>query len=180
MVKTVKKRESKIRRSILTAAEKVLVRDGVKALSQTRVAEVAGVRQSHLTYYFPKKPDLISGLLKDHVAQMETALDNREESTDIGQALDVIARDAGRMRFFLGLIVECERDKELRRLLGDHVRQFDRLVERYFQREPGDEDVRLFLNTLRGCGLMSLLHHEPTEKNDPARIAERFGLNFSG
>ncbi len=44
---------------ILRAAVEILNDDGFGALTQTRVAERAGVRQSHITYYFPVRNDLL-------------------------------------------------------------------------------------------------------------------------
>ena len=44
---------------ILHAAMEILNNDGFGALTQTRVAEKAGVRQSHVTYYFPVRNDLL-------------------------------------------------------------------------------------------------------------------------
>ena len=52
---------------ILQAALEVLQEGGVKQLSQPKVAKAAGVRQSNLTYYFPKKNDLIAGLMQQHI-----------------------------------------------------------------------------------------------------------------
>lgn len=47
------------RERILFAAVEILNADGFGALTQTRVAERAGLRQSHVTYYFPTRNDLL-------------------------------------------------------------------------------------------------------------------------
>ncbi|MBL8517759.1 MAG: TetR/AcrR family transcriptional regulator [Betaproteobacteria bacterium] len=44
---------------ILFAAVSVLFEEGFASLTQQRVCEKAGVRQSHLTYYFPTRNDLL-------------------------------------------------------------------------------------------------------------------------
>jgi AcrR family transcriptional regulator len=44
---------------ILHAAVEILNNEGFGALTQTRVAAKAGVRQSHITYYFPVRNDLL-------------------------------------------------------------------------------------------------------------------------
>jgi AcrR family transcriptional regulator len=44
---------------ILTAGVEVLHSEGFAALTQQAVAEKAGVRQSHITYYFPTRLDLL-------------------------------------------------------------------------------------------------------------------------
>ncbi len=48
-----------VRERILLAAVEILNTEGFSALTQTRVAERAGVRQSHITYYFPVRNDLL-------------------------------------------------------------------------------------------------------------------------
>ncbi len=47
------------RERILFAAVELLNDEGFAALTQSRVAEQAGVRQSHITYYFPTRNDLL-------------------------------------------------------------------------------------------------------------------------
>jgi DNA-binding transcriptional regulator YbjK len=56
-----------VRQRLLEAALQVLGDDGIHALTQTRVAERAGLRQSHLTYYFPTRNDLLKGVV-EHAA----------------------------------------------------------------------------------------------------------------
>ncbi|MEM7792773.1 MAG: TetR/AcrR family transcriptional regulator [Verrucomicrobiota bacterium] len=162
-----------VRAAIIDAAETVLARDGIKHLSQTKVAKEAGVRQSHLTYYFPQKKDLVAGLLQVHIDQMETGADSKTELTP---AFEMIIHNLDRIRFFLGLIVECEQNDDLRTLLSDHTQQFERLVARYFNRPAKDRDVELFLNTLRGCGMMNLLYRDSAPTGETMEIAKRFGL----
>src|SRR5688500_6001424 len=44
---------------ILAAAVKLLREEGGKALTTSRVAKAAGMPQGHLTYYFPRRADLL-------------------------------------------------------------------------------------------------------------------------
>jgi AcrR family transcriptional regulator len=50
---------SSTRERILYAAVSLLHEEGFASLTQARVCERAGVRQSHLTYYFPTRNDLL-------------------------------------------------------------------------------------------------------------------------
>ena len=52
---------------ILKAAGKILIDSGYAQLTMRSVADEAGVRLSHLQYYFPTKHDLVRGLTR-HVA----------------------------------------------------------------------------------------------------------------
>ncbi|MEO7253460.1 MAG: TetR/AcrR family transcriptional regulator, partial [Casimicrobium sp.] len=53
--------DASVRDKILTAANEILLTLGFSALTQQSVAGRAGVRQSHLTYYFPTRNDLLRG-----------------------------------------------------------------------------------------------------------------------
>jgi AcrR family transcriptional regulator len=46
-----------VRTRILEAALGLLAEHGVTELTQPKIAAAAGVRQSHLTYYFPTRMD---------------------------------------------------------------------------------------------------------------------------
>lgn len=55
---------------ILNAALDVLLQEGLVALTQTRVAEVAGIRQGLLTYHFPKRSDLLTAVVDESKKRM--------------------------------------------------------------------------------------------------------------
>lgn len=60
----------KTKEKILNAALDVLLQEGFPALTQTRVAEVAGVRQGLLTYHFPKRSDLLTAVVDESKVRM--------------------------------------------------------------------------------------------------------------
>jgi len=62
-------REPTTRERLLEAAIAVLALEGIHALTQTRVAERADLRQSHLTYYFPTRSDLLKGIVEHAAGQ---------------------------------------------------------------------------------------------------------------
>ena len=53
------KPDASAREKILTAASELLLTEGFSTLTQQAVAKRAGVRQSHVTYYFPTRNDLL-------------------------------------------------------------------------------------------------------------------------
>lgn len=53
-----------IRAKILGEAIAILREHGLAGLTQPRVAKAAGVTQSHLTYYFPTRADLLAAVLE--------------------------------------------------------------------------------------------------------------------
>lgn len=172
-----------IRQRILDAALQIMQESGVKKLTQPKVAKVAGIRQSHLTYYFPKKSDLVIGLLQGHIEGASKKLDAIKrggKSDDIGAAMTTLVNNRRRMRFFMGLIIEADEDEALRKMVDEHIQQFHALVAHYFGRAEGDPDVEAFLNTLRGYGMINLVQRGKTKKVDVAALARTFGLTRDG
>lgn len=60
----------KTKQKILNAALDVLMDNGFQALTQTRVAEVAGVSQGNLTYHFPTRTDLLKAVVEESKVRM--------------------------------------------------------------------------------------------------------------
>jgi AcrR family transcriptional regulator len=56
--------------TILTAAARVLVKDGFERTTTNRVAEAAGVSIGSLYQYFPSKESLVAALVTSHVDEM--------------------------------------------------------------------------------------------------------------
>jgi AcrR family transcriptional regulator len=61
---TSREKQLDVRSRLLLAADDILVSEGIQAITQTRVSEVAGVRQSHLTYYFATRSALIKAIME--------------------------------------------------------------------------------------------------------------------
>lgn len=151
-----------IRERILNAALAVLREGGIQALSQVQVARRARVRQSHLTYYFPKRHDLLTAVGERFVegvilsAERATAGLAAAAADDAGAMLERMAAaitDQGHMRMFTGVIIEADSDPELHALV---VRASRRLQSTLAERLGGDdamERARLVLATLWGLGL---------------------------
>lgn len=107
------------REQILHAAVEVLNADGFGGLTQTRVAERAGMRQSHLTYYFPARNDL---LRETAVYGCEAMLGALELGIDSGQlnvenfreAMSVDIHDRRIARLMCALIVASDEDAEIK------------------------------------------------------------------
>src|SRR6266581_1548943 len=108
---------------ILAAAVALLHEGGIQGWSQVQVARRAKVRQSHVTYYFPKRHDLIDALAQHVTGGMALALRGVLESAegrDLRPVLRRLARDIAareHMRMFTGLIVEADHDPKLRAIL---------------------------------------------------------------
>lgn len=176
------KSDISIRQRILDAALDIVEKNGVTALTQPRVAKAAGVRQSHLTYYFPKKADLFVALLQASHARAGDAAHGQAHGhmsfDDAMKALRALVLDPLRMRFFLGIVVEAGEAGNLQPILAEHARALVFQVAPHFGRAGDDPDVTDFVDALRGLGVRMLI--DPDSKLmrsfDPVSYAAKFGL----
>jgi len=106
-------KEKSTRQLILDTALRIASNDGIKDLTQTNVASAAGVRQSHLTYYFPLKVDLLTAVLEaSHNSHQPKAGKNSKLQADLvgpDRAIKLVEEvflDRNKMNFFLGVLVE--------------------------------------------------------------------------
>lgn len=109
--------ESDKRERILHAAIGVLREEGLARFSQPRVAARAGLRQSHLTYYFPSRVDLLHAVADLAVAQRVAALQVIGTVTSIEQKIAVLAgvlADPEQTRVLIALTESADRDPGVR------------------------------------------------------------------
>ncbi len=87
------------KRDVLTAAQRVVLRDGVASLTLEAVAREAGRSKGGLLYHFPTKEALIQGLIADLVARFDREVERRVE-------LDPTPSPGRWLRAFLDATVE--------------------------------------------------------------------------
>jgi AcrR family transcriptional regulator len=109
------------REEIVRAALALLREEGAKGLSQPQVARRAAIPQGHLTYYFPRKADLVAAVAR--AVQEEAFRDlfalaaraaTTDEQTAATELLTALVQDERRSRALLGLTIESDRDPEVR------------------------------------------------------------------
>ncbi len=126
------KPDASVREKILTAANEILLTVGFSSLTQQAVAARAGVRQSHLTYYFPTRNDLLRGTAQFGVEAMflamtETAAPGEISVEDLRQLLMPDKNDRQWFRLMTGLSSASEEDGSIRQWM----REFDaRILEK--------------------------------------------------
>ncbi|RYZ56845.1 MAG: TetR/AcrR family transcriptional regulator, partial [Proteobacteria bacterium] len=144
-----------VRDRILDAAVSVLESSGIKKFAQPHIARIAGIPQGHLTYYFPKRKDLLSaaagrfvGLLLSDLPQTlrKEALGKVQEGRAyaVGMAARVV-KNRARMRMLLSLVVASEEDPKLARDMADTVDVVRKLLERVLGKDADPVDVELAL-----------------------------------
>lgn len=162
-----------VRERILEAALAVLREHGIQRFTQVQVAKRAGVRQSHLTYYFPSRTDLLDATAARFVDALADGL-GPAAGGDAGvrTALAHLAKavaDREHMRMFVGMIVEADRDQAVRAIL---LRSTERMEARLAEilGGPGRQArAHAMLAAMWGLGLY-LFVTRPESRDDPTRM----------
>jgi len=165
-------REAAVRERLLDAALDVLASGGVQQLTQVRVAERAGVRQSHLTYYFPTREDLLEAVATAAVEGMASGLRRAVAAggpDTVPRRVERLARSIGdraHMRMFVATIVEADGDAAVRRILQRGTQRMEAAVAEALAVDL--PRARLVLAAVWGLGLYRFLMR-PGAGADPAR-----------
>lgn len=157
-----------VRERILDAAVELLRVKGFKQLTQPRVAAAAGVPQGHLTYYFPRRTDLLTAVARRSVELLANDLASflageGWPGADASERARVLAltgfhvKNRERTRMLLGLLVEAEEDAELRETLKKDVNDVRTIVAHGLGEGVTDTDVDVHMATLWGLSIRHLL-----------------------
>ena len=155
-----------LRDKIIEAAIHLLERAGPKGFGQVRVAREAGIQQGHLTYYFPRKSDLLMGVIEalnerarrrlGRVSEELSEMGARERRQALFTEARAMMRDRKRTRVLLGLLAEAEDDAELQALLHEREARFQAWVKLLLGDGLDAIDAELLVATLRGLGMQQL------------------------
>ena len=111
------------RTQILEAGLALLREEGLSGLTQPRIAARTGLRQSHLTYYYPTRSNLLSAVARSAVEVQATAAKALvARIRTVGEASKVMARGAARhenARVFVALNQAAEREQDVRTLFNE-------------------------------------------------------------
>ena len=148
--------ESGIRERILAAVMTVLQEDGIQGLSQVQVARRAKVRQSHLTYYFPKRHDLIEAVAVRFLERVTHGLDEAGTAGSASSLLQRVASfivDPRHMRMFTAVIVEADSDPKVRAILVRFTLRLQSTLAGALGGDDAAERAAMILANLWGLGL---------------------------
>jgi AcrR family transcriptional regulator len=177
------------RRESLIEAAIAAVRDGgYPALTQPKVAALAGMSQSHLTYYFPTRSDLVKAVAEHIVrAQLDRA-DSRaggpltpETAIENVTAL-VTATDTTRL--FMALVLAADAEPSARPALGELVAGMRQRVTYLLAALSGEAgspdqisahaaDGRLFHAAAVGATILSVTEGEQADNEATAQMLAR-------
>jgi AcrR family transcriptional regulator len=147
-----------VRERILNAALAILREGGIQELTQVQVSRRAGVRQSHLTYYFPKRHDLLEAVAAGFIDGMEHGLRAaaaHTEGLEPGEILRHVAEaiaEPGHMRMFAGVAVAADGDPALRAVIVREMTRMHDALAALVGGEDAGERTRLVLAAMLGLG----------------------------
>lgn len=153
------------------------------ALTQTRVAERAGLRQSHLTYYFPTRSDLLKGIV-EHAAGRGPGMFRDDAASlpptlaSLKSHLEAQVTDARLARVMLALTAASDEDPSLKQWMVE----FDRRMRDMFGAvlaamgyRVRPQDLALFHATMVGT---AVLHSSEGTEASAAQARKLVGLAF--
>ena len=155
------------RAKIVEAAIAVLRELGYSGLTQPRVAERAGMRQSHLTYYFPTRLALLAAAARAAVDAQLAALDQLLDGTSPRAAAESLARLLMRSentRLLMALAEAADKEPELRVLfleLSDGVAKRAAGLFEELNVTPPDNAVLLLHAVTVGLAVLNLATGRP-------------------
>ena len=115
-----------VRTRILNAALDLLATGGVQELTQPRVCKAAGIRQSHLTYYYPTINDLLQAVAQhtlERVIAQVRQVDSTGAPSSFVEAIAAATTDKRRVRTILGLVSAADRDPAMKERLRAFIHE---------------------------------------------------------
>lgn len=176
-----------VKARIVDAAIELLETKGAKGFGQVRVAREAGLQQGHLTYYFPKKTDLVAAVLERLSARARSdfqraltrnaPLDGAASEELFYDLVRLLMRDRKRSRILVSLLAESIDDPDVGAAMAALVRTQRTVMATLLGRDADDLDVHLALAALRGLGIENLV--APDEPQHVEEVIARFRAWFA-
>lgn len=163
------------KRTDIVEAALVLVREeGLAGLTQPRVAKRLGLRQSHVTYYFPTRDDLLAAVTELAVQRRVTAVNAMIPARSVRSkllALATMLTDPEQTRVLLALTQMTDSTPALRphfRALGGGIAPAATGLLQAAGAEPSPAARALLQTTSTGLAIVALA----TGNADPAPVVD--------
>ena len=166
------------RTKILEAALGLLAKGGAQELTQPRIAKAAGVRQSHLTYYFPTIQDLLEGVAKYTLDAMTAEMAKRDPAQRPASLLDASIATSGdkrRMRMVLGLVTTADREPKLKPRMREFLKEIRQGITQMLKAAglEGTPDQVAFIHSVTvGQGILQLARDNEESRQEAKRVLQ--------
>ncbi len=167
-----------VRTNILNAALGLLAAGGTQELTQPRICKAAGVRQSHLTYYFPTINDLLQAVAKHTLEAMAADLGKQNPTQRPAFLLDGIAAASGdkrRVRLILGLVTAADRDPALKPRMRKFIKEIRQSIEPVLQSaglKGTPEQIGFMHSVVVGQAVLQLARDNTEARKEARKILE--------
>ena len=163
---------------IIAASLELLRREGMPALTQPRVAKAAGLRQSHITYYFPTRSDLIAAVATSVAEGLTTGFDSAFAPDHPGTLEKRIALigTPERTRLLLALVLAADRETSVRALfrrLTKDVRAHMAMGLKHHGINADADGVALLHALGVGLAVLDLARGEPASRRETRATTAR-------
>ena len=167
-----------VRERILQAALRLLAESGAHELTQPRVAKAAGVRQSHLTYYFPTRGDLLQEVARYSIGRLAGQLEHTKPGA-LPENIAAGAADKRRARVMLGLVGAADRDPKIKQRMRKFVaelrgRMTPVLAAGGMATDPAS--VAFFHSCVIGCAVLQLARDNPQARAEAKAVLKKAAL----
>ena len=174
------------RTRILDAALGLVAEGGVQELTQPRVSRAAGVRQSHLTYYFPTIADLVQAVARHTVDALVAEVSERPRGRRAGALVEHVAAataDKRRVRVMLALVSAADRDPALRPRLRELIRELRAGIAGALGAagiEAGADEVAFLHTVVVGTAVLQLARDDAPARRETRRVLQRAVAGLPG
>jgi AcrR family transcriptional regulator len=157
-----------MRERILSAALELLRSGGLKKFGQTQIAKAAGIPQGHLTYYFPKKADLVVAVARRSIdllagavgASPGMAASDPAARERIIPLITSIIQDRERTRMLLGMLIEADDNEEVRTLQIANSEASRKVVAEAVGLDPAKPEATALIAFLWGLGVYHFMYRD--------------------
>ena len=164
-----------VRGRILEAALGLLAESGAHALTQPRVARAAGVRQSHLTYYFPTRGELLQAVARHSIEKLAGQLAHRGGAS-LADGIAAGAADKRRSRVMIGLVAAADRDPAIRRSMRRFIAELRGRMAPVLASaglDTDDESVAFFHSVVVGCAVLQLARDNAAARSEARAVLKK-------
>lgn len=156
---------------IVAAALDLLRREGMPALTQPRVAKAAGLRQSHITYYFPTRSDLVAAVATAVAQQLTAGFEDAFASASPATTASRMAHISTpeQTRLLLALVLETDREPSVRALFRRLTKDIRAEIASGLARHgiaAGPDRVALLHALGIGLAVLDLARAEPASRRE--------------
>lgn len=167
------------RRQIIIEAGLATLREhGYSGFTQPQVAARAGLRQSHLTYYFPTRVDLLAAVGRAAIDRQLAAADGVLSGPSAQAVAAALANVVGRhenTRVLMALAQAADQEAQLRALFRELSDGIVAQAERFLKTlnpDAGETDARLLHALAVGLAVVGLATGRPENERIAASVIE--------